>query len=902
VKRPLVSVVSYYVVGLLLAEFFHLPLGALFAVSFLVLVPALVLEKLRPWLVWPLIALAGWVNLASRTAVVSPHDLRALLGNDTAIATVRGTLLETPHIKIVERDNQEIEHSVAQVRVTQLRSVDDWQPALGEIVVATPGTLPASFFADQPVEITGVIARPPSPLAEGLFDYRNYLESRGIYYQLKTGSTNDWRLRAPVLTKPPLTDRFLGWSKQTLALGLPVEDEPQRLLWAMTLGWRTAFTGDISEPFLRAGTMHLFAIDGLRIALISGMLVALLRVLQVSRGWCGIVAIPVIWFYTAATGWESSAIRASVMMTVVLGGWALKRPGDIINSLAGAAFIILLWDPRQLFEASFQLSFFVVLIIVLMLPLLNKLVDRLLRHDPLLPDELAPPWRRMFTAGLRMLGRYCALSFAAWVGSLPLAAKYFHLFSPVSTPANIIAVPLGTLALMSDLGALICGTWLPWITVLFNHSAWFFMVAMTWVSEVSTRIPGAFFYVPEPSWFGIGLYYAVLVGVLSGWLLAPRRRIGSTVALVLIVAGLVWHWQSTRHEIKLTVLPLNGGHAVFVDAPGRKNDWLVDCGNDNAVGFTLKPFLRAQGVNKIQHLVLTHGDVNDIGGATTLDQLFGVGELWTSPAKFRATAYRDVVSAFEKPSARRKILNCDDAVGCWKVLHPASGANYSRADDAALVLRGTFHDTRVLLLSDLGRDGQGAVLARTNDLRADIVIAGLSNSGEPLGDELLRAVQPKVIVVADSEFPATQRASRELKERLAQRKIPVIYTRTAGAVTILARAQGWELRTMDGQKLTSPWPRTQVRSFFADKIGADLRRLLPFFGDRNRHVPRLGNRKFFDLHRDALRFEFGQHPVSDVGGQFFNQLPFPPVAELQELPADGEIINRIGKAVRLRRL
>ena len=238
---------------------------------------------------------------------------------------------------------------------------------------------------------------------------------------------------ASSLTRPPLTDRFLTWSKHTLALGLPVEDEPLRLLWAMTLGWRTAFTGDISEPFLRAGTMHLFAIDGLRIALISGMLVALLRVLQVSRAWCGIVAIPLIWFYTAATGWESSAIRASVMMTIVIGGWALKRPGDLINSLAAAAFIILLWEPRQLFEASFQLSFFVVLVIALMLPPLNKISDRLLRHDPLLPDELLPRWRRALTATLRMLSRYFALSFAAWAGSIPLSALYFHLFSPVST-------------------------------------------------------------------------------------------------------------------------------------------------------------------------------------------------------------------------------------------------------------------------------------------------------------------------------------------------------------------------------------------------------------------------------------------------------------------------------------
>ncbi len=805
-KRPLVSVVSCYVVGLLLAEIFQPPLGALFGSAFVVLALVFILKKFRPWLIWPLIALAGWTNLASRTAVVSPRDLCALLGDDTAIVTVRGTLLETPHVKIIERDGQETEHSLARVKVAELRRGESWQPAAGEIIVTTPDTLPANFFAGQPVDVTGVITRPPLPLAEGLFDYRNYLETRGIYYQLKTGSTNDWQLRVPSLTNPALTDRFMSWSKQTLALGLPAEDEPLRLLWAMTLGWRTAFTGDISEPFLRAGTMHLFAIDGLRIALISGMLVALLRVLQVSRGWCGVVAIPVIWFYTAATGWESSAIRASVMMTIILGGWALKRPGDTVNSLAGAALIILLWDPRQLTEASYQLSFFDVLIIALMLPPLNQLVDQWLRHDPLLPDGLLPRWRRTLTAALRMLGRYCALSFAAWAGSVPLAAKYFHLFSPISTPANIIAVPLGTLALMSNLGALICGTWLPWVTTLFNHSAWFFMVAMTWVSEVSSKIPGAFFYVPEPSWLEIGIYYAVLIGALSGWLLASRQRVWSAVALVLIVAGYVWYWQATRDEIKVTVLPLNGGHSVFVDAPGRENDWLVDCGNDRAVEFTLKPFLRAQGVNKIQRLVLTHGDLNDVGGAATLDQLFGIGELWTSSAKFRSTVYRDMVSDFEKPPARHRIFTCGDSARCWRVLHPAAGKNFPRADDNTLVLSGNFHSTRILLLSDLGRDGQSALLARTNDLRADIVIAGLPTADEPLSDALLEAIQPKVVVVADSEFPATRRASPQLKERLAGRNVPVIYTRTAGAVTILARPKGWELWAMDGQKCASVNP------------------------------------------------------------------------------------------------
>ncbi|MFZ0828610.1 MAG: ComEC/Rec2 family competence protein [Verrucomicrobiia bacterium] len=802
-KRPFVTVVAGYAFGLLLAGIFQPPPVALLVLAFALLIPALSFEKFRPRLIWPLLVLAGWANLASRTAVVSPHDLRTRLGDAEAIATVQGTLIETPHLKMSAPDDPSTERSLAQIRVLALRRDTDWQPAEGSIVVMTPGALDRGFFAGQPVEVSGVISRPPTPLAEGLFNYREYLATRGIFYQLKAGSTNDWRLGATPLAGPPLTDRFLNWSRHTLALGLPVEDEPLRLLWAMTLGWRTAFTADISEPFLRAGTMHLFAIDGLRIALISGMLVALLRVLQMSRAWCGIVAIPLIWFYTAATGWESSAVRASVMMTVVLGGWALKRPGDTINSLAAAAFIILVWEPRQLFEASFQLSFFVVLVIALMLPPLNRMSDRLLQPDPLLPDELLPRWRRALLATLRMLSRYVALSLAAWVGSIPLSAAYFHLFSPVSPLANIVAVPLGTLALMGNLGALVCGSWFPWATVLFNHSAWFFMSAMTAVSEWSTKIPGAYFYVPAPSWPAIAIYYAVLIGGLSGWLFAPQRRSWSAGALMMLAISCVWHWQATRGEIKLTVLPLNGGHAVFTDAAGRKNDWLVDCGDAKAVDFTLKPFLRAQGVNRVPRLVLTHGEVQNTGGAERLNQLFGVGEIYTSPVHFRSTAYQHLVAEFDQPPGRHRILRRGDTAGCWQVLHPEAGQDFDHADNAALVLPGNLNGVRVLLLSDLGRKGQSALLSRTNNLRADVVIAGLTDDGEPLCDALLDAVQPKVIVVTDSEFPATRRAGRELKERLGARSVPVIYTRTAGAVTLVARTGSWELRTMQGQTISA---------------------------------------------------------------------------------------------------
>jgi len=801
-KRPLVAVVLAYVIGLLLAQMFHPPLAALFALSFFFLVAALVLSKLRSLCFWPLLVLVGWTNTASRTSIISPRDLRNVLGNEPALVTLRGTLAETPHFKIVVRNDQEQWRTAATVRVREVRLEDDFVPVEGEVLITTPNTLGENFFAGQPVEVTGVMARPPPPLAEGLFDYQKYLATREIFYQLRTQSTNDWTLLSPHQQRPPLTDRFLSWSKNTLALGLPAEDEPLRLLWAMTLGWRTAFTGDISEPFLRAGTMHMFAVDGLRIALLSGMIVTLLGVARISRAWCGAVAIPVIWFYTAATGWESSAIRASVMMTIILGGWALKRPVDLMNSLAAAAFILLLAEPNQLFEASFQLSFLVVLVIAMVLPKWNNFFDALLKTDPLLPRNLVPAWKQKGLRLARKFAAYCGLAFAAWLGSLPLAAKYFHLLSPVSTLANIFAVPLGTLALMANLGALICGHWLPWLTILFNHAAWFFMTAMTWVSVKSAELPGAFFYVPEPSWVTIILFYVIVIAAFSGWFKTlPRKAFGA--AILLAIASVYFcQWEFSRDDVNVTILPVNGGHVIHVDADGRDNDWLINCGNENAANFTLKNYLRGQGVNSLPRLALVDASTRNCGGTVPLKELFSIGNLWTTGGKYRSNPYRAAVESFSP--TQQKTFAIGETVGHWHILFPEMNKSFNKADDGATVLLGQFGQTRVLLLNELSRSGQDTLLTQSNDLRADIVIAGLPSDSEPLCDALIEAIQPKLMIVADSEMPATRRASATLRERLALTKIPVIYTRTVGAVKITLSKHGWDAQTMDGQKFATP--------------------------------------------------------------------------------------------------
>jgi competence protein ComEC len=828
-RGSLPTVALLYACGISCATFTTIPLPWLFGVSFALASLAISYRPVRSICLWALIVFTGWTSLAARTAILSPRDLRTLVGQNIEYVALRGKLCETPVHRVFERDDRPSWRSMAQLQVSEICRQDQWQPAYGRVAISTPGLLDDHFFAGQTAEVAGVLRPPKGRAAEGLFDYQAYLTHQGIYYQLATEGTNDWRViveppgarralsasseppaveradkavRAPAETPlgRPWSDRFLAWAQNTLARGLGAEDEPLRLLWAMTLGWKTALTQEVSEPFMRTGTLHIFAISGLHIALIAGIIVSVLRVLQLPRPICGLVVIPLLWFYTAATGWQSSAIRSTIMMSIITAGWALRRPSDLINSLSAAALVILVWQPSQLLQAGFQLSFFVVLSIALFLRPLEQLQQRLLQPDPLLPPELRPRWQRWMDRPLRYLTASLATSFAAWLGSLPLIAYYFCLITPVSLLANLLIVPLSSFALMGSLGSLICGDWFPILTELFNHSAWFWMRIMISLSEWAAALPGAYFYVRPPGFLHFLVYYVVLGACFSGWLFAPQRRLWAGVGVCLAAAAWLIASKLRDTATRLTVLPLGGG-ALFVDAPGQTNDLLIDCGDLSGAEFVVRPFLRSQGVNHLPQLLLTHGDLHHVGGVDLLERSFSIARIITSSVRFRSPAYKKIIKGLESSPERWCQAKRGDSLSGWTILHPDSQDHFSHADDNAIVLHGEFHGLKILLLSDLGRSGQRKLMEREPQLRADIVIAGLPTQDEPLGADLIQAVQPRVLVVASAEFPAQARAGRRLRDRLARLAIPVIYTGDVGAVTLTARRRAWELRSMNGERL-----------------------------------------------------------------------------------------------------
>jgi beta-lactamase superfamily II metal-dependent hydrolase len=192
-----------------------------------------------------------------------------------------------------------------------------------------------------------------------------------------------------------------------------------------------------------------------------------------------------------------------------------------------------------------------------------------------------------------------------------------------------------------------------------------------------------------------------------------------------------------------------------------------------------------------------------MGGAEVVQTNFDVRRFVTSATRNRSAVYKRAVAKFDATPDARKFVKAGDEISGWNVLHPGEEDQFSRADDNAVVLQRNFGKTSVVLLSTLGRDGQVALAERKPDLRADVVIAGLPTQDEPLCEPLLEVLQPKLIVIVDSEYPATRRASEKLRMRLKNSNARVIYCRDAGAVTFAFKRNGWELTDANRAVLAS---------------------------------------------------------------------------------------------------
>jgi ComEC/Rec2-related protein len=696
-RKPFLWLALAAVAGIALAAWFPQPTLPLFGAC---AVLALVLLRWpQPVVAVIFTGLAFYTIHAERTAGDPAAHFAQALPPSGQMAQAAGVVWSEPDAYIGSRGEP---LATFRLRIESL----DLAAGLSECLVHWKGAAPA--YGDR-VEIRGPAQRIPGPGNPGQFDQARWLARQGVAFELHAGNRNDCKITGH--DEGSRVERFAiaarAWVKSRLEAGIGDAPEIVALIESMVLGLRGDTPPEMKGLFQRTGTLHLFAVSGLNVAMLAAIAWYLLKPF-VKRRFAVWLILPLLVAYAIVTGLGASCVRATIMGGLLLLAFVFDRQAVPLNSVAAAAVLILMWDTNEIFSPGFQFSFVLVLVI---LGFANRLAARIEpagRPDAFIPDSL---WtrRQRWKFGLwRAFAGTIGVTLSAWLGSLIFTAGYFNLFSVASILANFLAVPLAFLILTLGVGSLLC----PPAAVIFNHANWGCAKALLGALELCSQIPGGYRYVETPRW-------------------------------------------KPAPACEVTVLDVGSGGATHLRAGGR--DWLLDTGAARDYRQVLLPYLRSRGINSLAGLVLTHGDAAHLSGAVPL--LDDAPPAWIAepPLIDRSPVHRALHTELVHRAFGRRLVQRGDVLTLapgveLRVLFPPPDWQRSRADDKTLVVRLEMVGSRVLFTSDAGFMTERWLLENEPDLAADVLVKGWHEkdfSGTP---DFIAAVNPRLIVATEGAF------------------------------------------------------------------------------------------------------------------------------------------------------
>ncbi len=440
---------------------------------------------------------------------------------------------------------------------------------------------PSALADGDRLELTGLAENLRGPRNPGEFNFAALQQRRGIYSEIRVTGLADGRVVSTGNEGwlAALGTRVHDAMERTLRTDLHDDPEAGAVVSTMLLGLHDdPGLGDLEGMFQRTGTLHYFAVDGLKLGLIGAVLLQILAAVGLSRPVAGLLVLPLLAVYALATGLGPASARALLVAVALLGGHWLDRSARPINHLGAAALVLLGWDTNELFAVGFQLTFLVVLSILLFAPGISR---RLLRYgapDPFLPTALYSRTRQAWEWLRRRLCGLCAVGLAAWIGSLPVMALDFGVVSPISPVANVVAFPLAFAVVA--LGTLsLGGAWAAqWWVACLNNANWLAAHGLLAVVRAFDAVPGGSVAIPDPA---------------------------------------SWRWGNAPLA-EINVFDLGRARAAHLHARNGA-EWLIDTGRSGPYARCVRPALRAFGVTRLGAkggLLLTRVDADHVSAAS----------------------------------------------------------------------------------------------------------------------------------------------------------------------------------------------------------------------------------------------------------------------------------------------
>jgi competence protein ComEC len=601
------------------------------------------------------------------------------------------------------------------------------------------------------------------------FDYEAWLLERGIratgYVRMPSRRRADERAqvvpeRLAALAPRYWIERLREAAREKIRNALP-EHPYAGVLIALAIGDQNAIGPEEWQLFARTGVSHLMSISGLHVTMVAGLFAML-----VSWGWrrseflslalpaqkaAALAGFLAAFAYCLISGYAVPAQRTLYMVGVVALALWLGRAASASRVLAAALFIVLVLDAWAVLSPGFWLSFAAVAVIFFVA------TGR--------------------TAKGHWLAQWGRVQWAVTVGLAPLLLVLFQQVSLVSPVANAVAIPLVSFVVTP---LALAGAVLPfdWPLALGHAILELMMAALEWLAA----LPSAVWHQHAPLAWTVPL---ALAGI--AWLLLPRgfpaRALGALLMLPLFAAG---PSGPRAGELWITVLDVGQGLAVL--ARTEKHALLYDSGPafnvfSDSGSRVILPYLRGEGIDQLDALVVSHDDRDHSGGAASVLEAMPVGLLWSSLAADHALL---AANAWRAPCVAGRKWFWDGV--SFEFLHPreeVSAGSAVRANNRSCVLRIEAPGGRVLLTGDIERAAERELLLHAPRLlAAEALLVPHHGSATSSTPEFVKQVAPRHAVFAVGYRNRFGHPREDVLARYREAGSELLRTDTGGAIQL----------------------------------------------------------------------------------------------------------------------
>ena len=623
------------------------------------------------------------------------------------------------------------------------------------------------------------IQEPERPTNPGQFDARLYYQTKGIIALCYAKKAEV--IRAGVRPLPQLLYEIQEALSHRVRQCFP--EEKSGVVEAMLLGNKADLEAETKSLYQKSGISHLLAISGLHISLFGMSLYRILRKIGADLYLSGTASLLLVLFYGGLTGMGVSTGRAVLMFALLMVGTMLGKSYDMLTALALGAIGLLLGQPLYVRSASFLLSFGAVLGVGLLFPVLKALF---------LPEAKL----------LARLTEPLLLSLSIQLMTLPIL-EYFYSELPVyGILLNLVVIPLMTVVMLTGLLTLAVSFALPSLTWLPAFVCVQVLELYERLGTASLKLPGAVYLCGQPGFWQMALYYLGLTGFLLRQYRKnvkeekPRRlrQVGSGTVLAALALLLTLRIQG---GLTLVMLDVGQGDGIFLRT-GAGTTLLIDGGSTSVskVGaYRIAPFLKAEGVGKLDYVVITHTDEDHISGIKELLERTGEpGEVSIKTLLLSGRSLEEEKGQRLAEMARKQKVSVrkigqgavlSDTAAMFNCLHPSEAESGTDVNEASVTLALREGSFSVILTGDLGEEGEQKILERERELGPFTILkAGHHGSSTSGSEAWLQKVRPMITLISCGRNNSYGHPHRETLERLEAIGSKVWRTDRCGAIRI----------------------------------------------------------------------------------------------------------------------